>query len=399
MPSDNAANAASAVPAVSLTKRIRKRPRWLVAAAGLLAVAATASSGYSAAADAPGSAATSVRTPYLPVPTGPHPVGTASLHLTDESRQDPWVPEAGARELMVSLWYPARSRGERRAPYMTPKESESLLASAGITDVPPDVFSRTRTNAYTDVKPAGGKRPLVVLSPGFTWPRTSLTALAEDLASNGYVVAGIDHTYETHATTFPDGRVTTCAACQLEVDNFPTLAVESRARDVSFVLDELTRSPMVDPSRIGMAGMSLGGASVGETMLTDPRVLAGVDLDGTTFKPLPESGLSRPFMFFGARGDDPSWIRDWQRLTGWKRWFAVTGSVHTSFTDYDMLTNQIGVDLGSDLPGTRSVEITRGYVDAFFELHLRGKPQPLLERPSTRYPEVRFCSPETNPCE
>jgi len=46
----------------------------------------------------------------------------------------------------------------------------------------------------------------------FTNSRSTLTALAEDLASHGYVVAGIDHTYESHATAFPDGRVTTCLA-------------------------------------------------------------------------------------------------------------------------------------------------------------------------------------------
>jgi predicted dienelactone hydrolase len=230
----------------------------------------------------------------------------------------------------------------------------------------------------------------VVLSPGFTWPRTSLTALAEELASWGYVVAGIDHTYENFATTFPDGRVTTCAACQLDVEDFGRLAVESRARDVSFVLDELRGNRLIDPRRIAMVGMSLGGAGVGETMLTDPRVRAGINMDGTNFKPFPETGLSKPFMFLGEPGDEPSWVRDWERLAGWKRWLSVNGSVHTSFTDYDMLAQQIGVDLGSRLSGTRSVEITRRYVRAFVDLHLRGIPQPLLERPSTSYPEIRF---------
>lgn len=341
------------------------------------------------------------RTPYLPAPTGPHPVGTTSLHLTDLSRQDPWVPEAGARELMVSLWYPARSPGTRRARYMTPKESELVLTGTGSTGVPPDALSRTRTNAFTDVAPTGRRHslPLVVLSPGFTWPRSSLTALAEELASRGYVVAGIDHTYENFGMTFPDGRVVTCAACQLEMDDFPTAAVESRARDVSFVLDELTGphprwrgSALLDPSRIAMAGQSLGGASVGETMLTDARVLAGVNMDGAMFKPLPESGLSKPFMFFTEDIDDPTVLRDRQRLTGWQRWLRVTGSVHASFTDYDMLGQQIGVDLGSSLRGTRSVLITREYVRAFVDLHLRARPQPLLVRPNASYPEVRFHS-------
>jgi len=46
-------------------------------------------------------------TPYLPEPTGPCPAGTTSLWLTDTSRPDPRVAGVSARELMVSLWYPA----------------------------------------------------------------------------------------------------------------------------------------------------------------------------------------------------------------------------------------------------------------------------------------------------
>ena len=336
--------------------------------------------------------------PHLPTPTGPYPVGVTSLYLKDESRQDPWVPSAGARELMVSLWYPAQSRGTRRAPYLTAEESELVLRGTGVTDVPYDALSRTRTNAYTDVAPAGRRHtlPLVVLSPGFTWPRSSLTALAEELASRGHVVAGIDHTYENFAMTFPDGRLVTCAACELDVDDFGTAAVESRARDVSFVLDELTgpRSrwgALIDPSRIAMAGSSLGGASVAETALTDRRITAGANLDGTMFTPVTD--LDRPFLFFSEDLCDPTWVRDWPHLTGWKRWLRVEGSVHADFTDYGTLGQQIGIDLGSSLAGTRSIEIVRAYVGAFFDLHLRGRPQPLLDRPSGRYPEVA-----TSPC-
>ncbi|WP_229787608.1 alpha/beta hydrolase family protein [Actinokineospora fastidiosa] len=347
---------------------------------------------------APSGSAAEVATPYLPSPTGPHPVGTTSLHLKDVSRPDPWVPWATARELMVSLWYPAKSPGSRRARYMTPKESELLLTSSEITSVPPDLLSRTRTNAYTAVEPAGGKRPLVVLSPGFPWPRSSLTALAEELASHGYLVVAIDHTYENYVMTFPDGRVVTCAACgRPDVGDFEKAIVEGRARDVPFVLDELIRKypKRIDRSRIAMAGMSMGGVSVGETMLADPRVRAGINLDGRMFKDLPERGLSRPFLIFGHEGPEDSWDLNWPRLTGWKRWLTVAGSIHPSFTDYDLLTQQIGVEFGGKLVGTRSVEITRRYVRAFFDLHLRVEPQSLLDRPSPQYPEVKFCAPET----
>ncbi|WP_204284454.1 alpha/beta hydrolase family protein [Microbispora amethystogenes] len=388
----------------------------LAAVAGLLTLVIPASwtpASASSAHTSGGSSVTSSGTPYLPEPTGPHPVGTTSLRLEDTSRPDPWVPQARSRELMVSLWYPAKSRNGRRAPYVTPKESELILKGKGVTGVPPDVLSRTRTHAFRGAEPAGRGHtlPLVVLSPGFTDPRSSLTALAEELASRGYVVAGVDHTYETFATTFPGGRLTTCAACELEgVDVFGEKAVKNRAVDVSFVIDQLTGphvrwtgAPLIDASRIAMAGTSLGGASAAETMLKDSRVRAGINMDGLMFAPIPASGVARPFLFLGQPlhspgGEDATWDRDWAHLTGWKRWLVVAGAVHPSFSDYDLLAQQIGVDLGSELRGSRSVDITRRYVRAFLDLHLRGRPQPLLDRPSARYPEVRFCSPERKTC-
>ena len=137
----------------------------------------------------------------LPEPTGPYPAGTTSVWLRDTARPDPWVAGVSARELMVSLWYPAASPDGRRARYMTPAESRLQLTSRDITGVPPDALSTVRTNAAVDATPAGRPRslPLIVLSPGFTSPRSTLTALAEDLASHGYVVAGIEHTYESFA--------------------------------------------------------------------------------------------------------------------------------------------------------------------------------------------------------
>lgn len=367
------------------------------------------------------------RTPSLPEPTGPSPVGVTSLWLTDTSRPDPWAAGVRARELMVSLWYPATAPDGRRARYMTPAESELQLTSRGITGPPPDTLSTTRTNATVDAVPAGRQRglPLVVLSPGFTSSRGTLTVLAEDLASHGYAVAGIDHTYESYATAFPDGRVTTCLAreARRRGSGSQEKVAAGRAADVSFVLGELTGAhpawpgaALIDPSRMAMAGHSAGGAAAIAAMLADSRIRAGIDMDGATCAPIPDHGLSRPFLFLGKqssytpgsgsaaapgtrdwklrRGAVTTWERDWKLLTGWKRWLVVAGAVHASFTDLALLADQVGIDIGAGIPGARSLDITRAYVRAFFDQHLRGKPQALLDEPSARYPEVTFCSPE-----
>ncbi|MFF5112109.1 alpha/beta hydrolase family protein [Streptosporangium sp. NPDC000509] len=373
----------------------------LALAAGLVVLASSACS-----APAPPRSGAPSTTPTgpatLPAPTGDRPVATTALYLTDTSRPDPWDLDADTRQLKVTLWYPTEQRDGQRAPYMTPKESELLLKGSGIANTPYDTLSTTRTNAVKDAEPAGRRLALVVLSAGFTKPVSTLTSLAEDLAGRGYLVAGIDHTHESHATTLSDGRIAECLACDSDTDpGFGPRVVQGRAADVSFVLDRLTstwkHSGLIDRSKIAMAGQSIGGAATLAAMVKDPRIRAGIDMDGTTYARIPKNGLSRPFMFIGSPqhipgGRDTSWERDWKLLTGWKRWLVVTNTEHQSFTDLPLLANALGIGPAPGiLPAARSAELTRTYVAAFLDRHLGSQRQPLLDRPSPRYPEVTFC--------
>ncbi|MFI6478693.1 alpha/beta hydrolase family protein [Nonomuraea sp. NPDC050663] len=400
--------------------------RKMVIAAGVLASAITACAPVSGPEAGSGSVDRPSRNPSpgvsaeppktardtvlsLPEPTGSQPVGTTSLHLTDTSRPDPWDAGSTSRELMVSLWYPAARAGGQAAPYMSAVESELTLKDAGVTGVPADLLTRTRTHAFSDAPAAGKARelPLVVLSPGFEKTRSSLTGLAEDLASRGYVVASISHTHENIATVFPGGRVVTCTACQVQPHDqaFWDKVGATRADDVSFVVDQLTGprpgwkgAGLIDPARIAMAGHSVGGASSVAALLKDSRIKAGVNVDGLAVVPVPASGLRKPYLLLGSQAtrtpggrEAASWQAAWQHLTGWKRWLVVAGAGHASFTDISVLGEQAGLDTGATLPAARSMEITRAYVAAFLDLHLRGTPQPLFDQTSQTYPEVTVC--------
>ena len=344
---------------------------------------------------------------HLLPPTGPHAVGTTKLYLDDTSRPDPWVPTVASRELMVTLFYPTDARGGATAPYLSAEESKLILEGKHV-DLPPDTLNRVRTNGILDARPSGRAHslPLILLSAGHTNPRATVTGLAEDLASRGYVVAAIDHTYETYAVTFPDGRIATCAACAIDdtPEFFPKL-YQVHAADVSFVLARLTAarhpawagSRLIDASRIGMAGHSSGGAAAIASMLADPRIDAGVDLDGQTRDAVPDAGFRRPFMFVGGPdhkpgGADPSWDHDFALMTGWKRWLTVAGVDHSSFTDLGVLADQLGIDIGATTSGARATDITRRYTAAMFDLNLRHRPQPLLDAPSSSYPEVTIAA-------
>ncbi|XER99779.1 hypothetical protein HEP87_56525 [Streptomyces sp. S1D4-11] len=152
----------------------------------------------------------------------------------------------------------------------------------------------------------------MVLSPAYEDPRMVLTSLATDLASHGYVVALVGHTFEDSGETLANGQTPPCAICddpaRLDFDS----VAASRALDVSFVIDQLTHgntawrlAHLIDKHEIGMAGHSLGGAAAAATMIADPRVLAGVNMDGA-FHPAPMPGqINRPFLMLGAAANHP----------------------------------------------------------------------------------------------
>ncbi|GIE31075.1 esterase [Actinoplanes italicus] len=348
----------------------------------------------------------------LTAPTGRHPVGATELHLKDTSRSDPWVPEQAFRELMVTVWYPAKTSQGTRVQYLSPEESRLITEGKRLDPaVPREIFSTVATHAVAGAAPAGRAHslPLIVLSPGWTQPMATLSGLAEDLASHGYVVAGIQHTYETYAVTFPDGRITGCVACELDDDRtFFGKLYRGRAADVSFVIDELTgRDPawrggrLIDPSRIGAAGHSAGGASALAAMAGDRRIDAAIDIDGTTDTGgdpvVPATGVRRPFVVLSSADHGPDsedqWLAaDYGRAGGWKRWLTVAGTDHASFTDLGVFADQLGIDIGQTITGERATEITRRYVRATFDQHLRHRHQPLLSGASTRYPEVAIAA-------
>ncbi|MFJ9824778.1 alpha/beta hydrolase family protein [Streptomyces sp. NPDC101160] len=352
----------------------------------------------------------------LPAPTGTYGVGASVLHLVDRSRRDPYVPTADARELMVTVHYPAArtAQGGAPVPYATEEEARLVLAGLEKTD-PADVRALAGLNTYSakDVRPAPGRHPLVVLSPGFGVPRFLLTGLATDLASRGYVVASVDHAYENSGMSVPGGPALTCVACtQMHEGKIKGADVTAvRAADVRFLLDRLTGpravatwpyARSIDPTRIGMAGHSIGGAAAATAMIADRRIDAGVNMDGSFWDTLPAGGLGgRAFMFLGTDdemhrpgGVDTSWDTTWKALDGYKRWLTVSGANHFTFTDAPVLLRGLDVpDEGATIPADRALAVTRAYLAAFFDERLRGRPQPLLTGPSPLHPEVHFNNP------
>ncbi|WUI02757.1 lipase [Spirillospora sp. NBC_00431] len=365
----------------------------------------------------------------LPRPTGPHRIATTSLHLIDPSRQDPWTAPPSPRELMISVWYPTRNSARNRPAPWLPSEALALYrqqtARSLQTSLNDVAFPTTHARQNSPVKGRRRSHPVLLFSPAYRAMREFGTSLVEDLASHGYVVVTIGHTYEAQIIEFPGRRLELSRQPANPTDDDYALALQVRQADTRFVLDALStlstkghlgaygrRSPSglkgsLDLSRVGMFGHSLGGATAAETMAQDPRILAGVNLDGSVIGPVAETGLDRPFLLMASAGhgrdNDPSWGQFWSHLRGWHRHLLLHNSGHQAYTDLAPLAQQLikklplpaqvvaalTNDIGT-INADRAISAQRAYLNAFFDLHLRHRDGHLFSKPSSRYPEIEF---------
>lgn len=285
----------------------------------------------------------------LPKPSGPNPVGVRSFELDDASRPGVLLAEPGEpRRLLVRVWYPAGDvSGREPAPYFSEKEADTTGAGMGsLVGFPPffTFVKHVTTNSYPDAPMLAGasRRPVVFYSHGYTSFLSQNTALMEHLASHGYIVFSVQHTYDSSPTVFPDGDVApidpalaemakassdaekAAQAAQIKAISGPTLDArldgylrlrelalagtsdrllrsgEIWADDRIFVHDQLQRGavpPAIreiaaagDLTRVGEMGMSFGGATSGTICMRDRRCAAGINLDGGDF----------PFQAFAA---------------------------------------------------------------------------------------------------
>ncbi|MEW1846101.1 lipase [Nonomuraea angiospora] len=353
----------------------------------------------------------------LPAPTGPSPLGTVSLHLVDRARKDPFAGAGRDRELMISLTYPARKVAAYPvAPWLPPKAAAEYLRQEGL---PPGAILLPKTHGHEGA-PAdrrGGRLPVVLYSPGNDSFRSANTVVVEELASRGYVVATIDHTYDG-LVEFPDGRVVPPAQ---DGGDTGKVIYEQRITDTRFVLDQLAvlnrggnpdaehrKLPkglrgLLDLNRVGMFGYSAGGPTVASAMFEDRRIKAGLAMDGPAAGPVVTAGLDRPYMLMTAtkavRTRIPDLATFWSNLKGWKLNITTEGVEHVSYGDLEMIAPQVAPllkwtpaqlaeQIGTLAPA-RGEAVQRAYPLAFFDRHLRGRGH-LLDGPSPRFPEVTF---------
>jgi hypothetical protein len=282
--------------------------------------------------------------------------------------------------------------------------------------------------------------PVILYSPGYEDDRELGSGLVSDLASRGYLVVTIGHTYEASEIEFPNGRVE--VSKQGTGPAVMATAITTRIADARFVLDQVEalnrgknpdaehRHPpsnlagALNVTKVGMFGHSLGGATAAETMAADRRFQAGIDLDGSVVTSVTPTSRDqaerlagavatriddRPFMVMtshglGPNGGEATLGGFWSKLTGWRRFLSLASSQHYSYTDEEEFLSQLVaagkitaanateyvVPAIGTIDPARAVSAERTYIASFFDLHLRGRNDHLLDKPSSQYPEVQF---------
>ena len=185
--------------------------------------------------------------PQLAAP-GRFGVGVRTITLTNPAQPDLLKadPATGAvplrdRELVVDIWYPA-----------TPAAgSKTVVYAASFWGEPPRpaVSFTVPGIAVREAPAAGTALPLVILSHGYSNAPAAMTWLTENLASKGYVVAGIHHEDANPYVVRSADRAA------------PSLL---RPLDIAFVTARLQAllGSQVDPKRIALIGYSMGGYGV-----------------------------------------------------------------------------------------------------------------------------------------
>lgn len=352
----------------------------------------------------------------LPPLSGPFPVGTVSLELIDSSRADPLAPEPqDSRDLMVSLFYPTN--------VTTPDEGDFSFApvfgpySAAFFDIHAGVPNGTSANiisrSYLNAPLMDSELPILIFGHGLGGSRLIYTSQLEELASHGWIIVAVDHTYEAIGVEFPDGRYVPASVEYSEES--VGLLLETRMADVKFVVDSLADSATLEKipgfeecstelktDSVGIFGHSFGGATAAQAMANYSDFACGANIDGSIFGSVKDSGFERPYVQIASwnhtRELDPTWAKLWENLDDFKREFLVREAMHESFEDViiyrDLLGDKFPVpaersDFFGHMAGDRVLQIETELINAFFGFCMKGQDEGRLDwLVENEFPEV-----------
>ncbi len=309
---------------------------------------------------------------------------TSPAASTDDDATDPIGPANTPHPILAQLWYPTTGVGAN-CPTALDESPAAAAAEEQQLGIPAGSFAAIRTPAKLNAPVAASPQgfPVVVYENELLGELSDNTAIALQLASEGYVVVAVGTTYEAPALTLPDGTV---------------IAASARARQlISAGLSDplLGWTPAAHGSPRRRRTRSLGRWRSSPRGAQDrPEVRAAVNLDGSTVENNASHGLAKPFLFLAVDGHTEASDSLWSSfLTNSRNGTLVQigGIQHPGLTDLasDGWIDALGLPkdhYGDPAPGTEAA-IIQG-VAAFFDQTLRDQDTPGFQRLHASSPAI-----------
>jgi predicted dienelactone hydrolase len=361
--------------------------------------------------------------PSIPTPSGPYQVGTRIYELTDPARKEIYSGKDESRRFMIQIWYPSEiEAGDQRAPWMSKAEifAPAIAGQIGMPSFFLNHLALVKIPAYIESKVARSDQayPIILFSHGWNGFNAQNTSQVLELASHGYVVIGIQHTYGAVITVFNDGTVAKNNPAALP-EGAPTEEYETAAHilsdqwasDTGFTLDFMQlqnndpNSPfhaLLNFDLVGVYGHSTGGGAAIQFCGTDIRCksLLGMDpfMRPVSYEVI-DGGVTQPsfFMFSQKWKDDVDsrnnelFHKFYPNVQEPLGVVSIDGTSHYDFADLPLLSPlapQLG--LKGPINGKRVTTIINDYLLSFFNMTLKGETTSLFEDQSQKYTEVKI---------
>ena len=255
----------------------------------------------------------------LPKPDGEFIVGTDIMILEDTNRLEYFTEdENDFRKIILQVWYPAIAKNDSIYPYLDYQHVRIpyIANRLGVSEKIIEHISGVKANSYYKARHVNKEFPIIIFSHGLGGNRTQNTANIESLASNGYIVYAIEHTFDANITVFNDSTsypFKSYLHADVDKEEFYNVRIPqiiTRAKDISFLIDQITLfksqglylGRISDINSIGVFGHSFGGGTAALSSYLDSRIDACLGLDAW-FEPMPptiiNSGINIPFCWIG----------------------------------------------------------------------------------------------------
>jgi hypothetical protein len=322
-------------------------------------------------------------------PTGPYAVGFTDRTLTDDTRRNRYRMSTNS-SFPITIWYPAeRVAGQWPGIYEREPFTRDVRYGAwtGYVDRAPYWCCYSTSNSPFATGLNGV--PIILWSHGHPDLRFDGEEWAEHLASQGYVVVGIDHA-DTSFVVYPDGAYLYTFPSDLVGRGGSPERVLDRIRDFVVALDTLAQWNVDDDlfaghlavQNVAAIGWSYGGLTAGEFCRSDSRCKAAISLDGASWQNAPllvANGLQKPSLTMGSPSNGNQTL--FSNATTNAYWFQIQNTEHLSFgTWYWLVTS-------TSLPNRR--ETARTITDWtlwFLNKNLKGSADPMPQ--TAGYPQI-----------